>query len=201
MNMNRNDEERIYCPVEKDVVTVRGNCDHCPFWDGLKCTAGDGAHLAKRAGRIARGFRKLLKGMKRPGRRGRGLRVPTVWESWPMYNAPGEVPPALDEESAPGVPGPDFYGIEHYEPEEDDYVLPELIEELWDVEPDAPDWVSGQESALPPPGDPLVPDSPACADDHKLEPFPPGIEQGPGIENPDDCMPGFPPDIPGEGMP
>jgi len=199
--MNRKDEKLTYCPVEKDVVSIRGNCDHCPFWDGLKCTVGDGAHLARRTGRITRGFRRLLRGMKRPGRRGKGLRVPPVWERWPMYNAPMEGSPALGEESAPGVPGLHFPGQDHYEPEEDDYVLPELIKEHWDVEPDVPDWSSSQEPVLPSPGDVPVPDPSAFADESQFIPFPPEIGQGPEIEKPDGGLAGFPPDISGEAIP
>ncbi len=141
-----------------------------------------------------------MRRMRKPGSRGRGLRVPPVREKWPLQNDLAEYPYA-PEEFEPGVPGLHFQDEELYEPEGDEYVLPELIKEHWDIEPDAPDWVSGQEPSAPMSSGPLVPDPPVFADDPQSEPFPPGIGQGPDIERPDDGFPGFPPDPFNEPMP
>lgn len=197
MKMNRKNEKLVYCPVEKDMVDERHHCGHCPFWDGLMCTVGDGLHSTRRAGSITRYLRRFVKGMRRPRRGGRGLRVPPVWERWPVHGAQTEDPSALDEESAPGVPGLHYDNGERYEPEDDASMLADLTGE----QPDLPDVVSGQESSAPMSSGPLVPDPPVFADDPQSEPFPPGTGQGPDIEKPDDGFPGFPPDSFNEPMP
>ena len=123
----------------------------------------------------------------------RGLRVPPVWEKWPLQNDLTEYPSA-PEDSEPGVPGLHFQDQELYEPEGDEYVLPELIEEHFDIEPDAPELVSGEEPSATVSGGPPVPNLPGFADDPQSEPVPPGIGEGSDIKKPDDGFPGLLPD-------
>lgn len=85
-------------------------------------------------------------------------------------------------------------------PEEkvEEFKLPELIKEEWEVQPDVPDWGPGpQPKSMPEPVQPpgLFPEDPLP------NLLPPGPGEIPGMESPQDIIPGFPPDPFNKPMP
>jgi len=199
--MNESNEKEVFCPLEQDVVEVRGSCEHCQLWDGQRCCFADGHKKTKKPKGI---FRSLLKRLPRPRRRfrkgGRGLRLPPVSEEWPKIRFETEELSTPDSDIEYGTaefPAPEEPHIEDKK-KEDEYILPELIKEYWDVEQDMPDWVpesdsptTGEQGQLPN----LLPEDP------QSEPFPPAIGPEPGLEDPPGGMPGFPQDVDGPGLP
>jgi len=136
-------------------------------------------------------FDHYLMRLPRPRRRfrkgGKGLHLPPVWEEWPRIRFEAERISTPDREMEYGTaefPAPEEFHIEDNKKEK--YILPELIKEYWDVEPDLPDWIpeSGPPTASEPePLPDLLPAEP------QSEPFPPAIGPGPGLEKPLDGMP------------
>ena len=82
--------------------------------------------------------------------------------------------------------------------EEEEYVLPELIQEEWEVQPDVPDWISGQEPVEP--HEPVQPPE-ISPEDPQIDLNPPGLGKIPGMDSPQDLIPGLPPDPFNEPMP
>lgn len=199
--MNESKERQDFCPLEEDVVDVHSSCEHCELWDGQRCSFTD-SYKNKKMKKKRGIFRAILRRLPRRRRRfrkgGKGLRSSPVSEEWPGIRFEAEDLSAPDdtvEYGAAGFSSPEGLGIEDNKKKEE-YILPELIKEYWDVEPDLPDWV-------PEPGTPTVSEQEPLPgllpEDPQSEPFPPGI--GPGPDNPLDDMPGLPQDINGPGLP
>lgn len=199
--MNESNKKEVFCPLEQDVVEVRGSCEHCDLWDGQRCCFADGHKKMKKPKGF---FRSLLKKLPRPRRRfrkgGKGLRLPPVWEEWPRIRFGAEELSTPDDGIEYGtaeIPAPEEFHVEDNKKKEK-YILPELIKEYWDVEPDSPDWVP--ESGSPATSDQgplpdILPEEP------QSEPFPPAIGPEPGLEDPLGGMPGFPQDVDGPVLP
>ena len=191
--MDKSRDEMVFCPEEQDVVHVHGKCEYCEFWEGGACSFLDclvrGRKGLRGSGGLLRRWRKLRRSF---GKRGRGLRVPSVWESWP-HNGP-DSPDILagDEVTDYGIAGLAAYEEPRVIGEKKKkYVLPELIKEEWDVEPDVPDWGPEPElMATPEPGQlpGVLPENP------QSDMLAPGLGEVPGMESPQDAIPGFPPD-------
>ena len=199
--MNESNNKEVFCPLEQDVVEVSSSCEHCDLWDGQRCCFADGKKKMKKPRSF---FRSLLKKLPRPRRRfrkgGRGLRLPPVSEEWPKIRFETEELSTPDGESEYGTaefPAPEEFHIEDKK-KKDEYVLPELIKEYWDIEQDLPGWLPESDSPMTGEPDP-IPD--LLPEDPQSEPFPPEVGPEPGLENPPDGMPGFPQDVDGPGLP
>jgi hypothetical protein len=194
---------QIYCLLEQDFVDSHQECRFCRFWNGRLCELADRPRSIRRAGRVFRWAEKqLLKLNRRLARRhGRGLRLPPTAEKWPEIKPQPEEPSIADEEVEYGVAGvlPDETEeqLGAVKKKKDDFILPELIKEYWDVKPDVPDW--GSESAPSAAPEPEPPVSP-LPDDPQPGLLPPIGPDG-GIENVPGGMPGPPPDSGGPNLP
>jgi len=194
--MNNSLDEMMYCPVEEEKVDVRSVCGDCELWDGRRCCFG---HDSRATVRTLRGRLSSLRRMKSPRRGGRGLHVPPVWEKWSMTYPLTEDVSLFEDEIEFGVAG--MLPAEMLDvPEEkvEEFKLPELIKEEWEVQPDVPDWGPGpQPKSMPEPVQPpgLFPEDPLP------NLLPPGPGEIPGMESPQDIIPGFPPDPFNKPMP
>jgi hypothetical protein len=195
MNMNQRKKRLVYCPVEDDMVDVWSSCGNCELWDRRRCCFGHDVRSTVRAlGRRGSLFGGRQPRLRFPRRRGKGLREPPVLEKWPLANRDGDEKPVLEHNPDYGVPeaqGPDLPspGPEN----EDETVLPELVREYWDVEPDMPDW--DMDAGTTDPADavqmpePLPPEPSPPPDGPELNPFmpdnppgtPPGLPRPPGM--------------------
>lgn len=210
MHEHENDNragKQVFCIPEEDFVDVQQHCSFCEFWDGKMCKLYDTGHITWRRRWtlpwIVRLHRRINRRLARL--RGRRIRLPRGLEEWSRNELETEGSLPLDDEG-------DYGAVELFDAEEsvrleqrkkkkkkDKDILPELIKEYWDVNPDVPDWGSGQDSVPPPdPGS----SSGLLPEDSLPELLPPdtGIGPEPGIENRPDDVPGFPPDI-GGGFP
>lgn len=197
--MNMNDAKKtMFCPLEEDVVDAE-SCRDCGLWDGRRCCYG---HDMKATGKVLKWYRSLhgrVFGLRRRFRRGgRRLIVPPVWEKWARAEPEAEERAITDENTEYGTAEIAAAEQQVVHEEEDEFILPELIKEYWDVEPDVPDWIPEEgESPLPGPG---VPEAPLPED---IEPKPispvPGTEPGIGI--PPVGPPDLTPEIPGPPVP
>jgi hypothetical protein len=88
--------------------------------------------------------------------------------------------------------------LETPEEEDEEDVLPELIREEWEVQPDVPDWLPGTEPLQP--HEPVEPPVILPEEPH-VDLNPPGSVGMPGLDGPQDLIPGFPPDPFNEPMP
>ena len=194
--MNRKRQKSIFCPLEEEKVDVMSVCGDCKLWDGMRCCFG---HDRKVTFRTVRKRRSFFRRLRSPRRGGRGLRVPTVWEKWSMLDSLAEEMPPLEGESVFGLAGMlQSEDLETPGAEDEEYVLPELIQEAWEVQPDVPDWIPGTEPVQPhEPVEPpvILPEEP------NIDLNPPGFGRMPDLGSPQDLMPGFPPNPFNEPMP
>ncbi len=189
MNINNNSKKtRVFCPLMNDFVPDILHCGSCEYWDrGCSFQVG----IKRSARRVSRICRSLLKKWFRPRRLfrkgGRRLQVPTVWERHPFSLPDAEADPAVVDEV-------DFSTVALIVPEEadmpekqeDEINLPELIEDIWEVTPDVPDWCSGPEVTEPivtSPMSDLQPRNPLP------ESFPPGPGLTSGVESVENGIP------------
>lgn len=115
-----------------------------------------------------------------------------------MTHALNENVSPLEDEIEFGVPG--MLPSENLEMsvEGEEYILPELIKEDWEIQPDAPDWGPGRQPMSTP--EPVQPPG-VFPEDHLPELLPPSPGEIPGMESPQDFIPGFPPDPFNKPMP
>ncbi len=197
--MNMNDARKtMFCPLEEDEVDAE-SCRDCGLWDGRRCCYG---HDMRATGKVLKWYRSLcgrVFGLKRRFRQGgRRLIIPPVWEKWPQAQPESEEHGMLGEDTEYGTAEIAAAEQQVVHEEEDEFILPELIKEYWDVEPDVPDWI-GEEGESPLLG-PGVPEGPPL-ENLEPNPFPPvpGTEPGTGI--PSIMPPDFPPQMPGPPVP
>jgi len=192
--MSENDRKKRFCPIDKDFVVVGDECTFCEFWDGLNCTTGDHTRISRRAAKLAlKRFGKSPRRLMRPRRGGKGFKIPPVCKEWPIGKTEDDGLPLPDGEAVYGIPGAFMNDDLDIQIEPDDYILPELIKEYWDVEPDAPDW----DIASAPP----VVTEPKPIIDPFGDPLPPAIGPGPGSDIMPNAMPDIPPDLQEPGLP
>jgi len=213
--MNEHEKRRgvaIFCPLVQAEVVVEEACrSSCLFWDESagECQAASALVSGSGIGGTSGLPGRPLRPPRLRQRRGRGLKVPTVWGQWPHCESADEQVPAVagnagDDDGPAAV-------------EEDLAPVPSAADVDWDSEPlggDVPDWLGapiegtvvlppGEEAGLVPEGllDGLGPAAPALqtpADPWQLlwpelEP-PPGFPLG-------DAFGGTMPPTSGSGLP
>jgi len=199
--MNNSRDEMMFCPMEQDAVNVHEKCESCDFWERGACSFLDclikGRKGLRGSGGLLRRFRRLKR---RLSKRGRRLRVPPIWESWSRAGPESQDVLAGDDEMDYGIAGfaaneePKVIGKK----KKKKYVLPELIKEEWEVQPDVPDWLPGTEPMATP--EPVQPPG-ILPEDTQPDLLPSGPGEIPGMESPQDFIPGIPPDPFDEPMP
>jgi len=188
--MKNKQSKTTYCPMERDIVEVIPDCALCRYWDGKVCRFLDATIGRRGKIRMPRSAKRMIERLNRrlSHKRGGRLKETAIKEKWPHTNVSESQNVQENEYGTDGL-------IEQNElserPEKkDEYILPELIKEYWDVVADMPDWISGLNSNMTPiPGSPqsLLPEG------TNPELLPPST--GPGTEmgsRPDDT-PGLPP--------
>jgi hypothetical protein len=203
MKISKRNSKVTYCPLERDIVKVIPDCALCRFWDGKNCRFLDAATGLNNRSRVVRSGRKTLERLGRhlSHRRGKRLEEPVLKERRPSAEPEGTGIPDQGDGSEYGIAGSLAEEGLHQEPKrkkKDKYILPELIKEIWDVEPDRPDWPFGEDLNVTPEQKP--PDNPIL-EETPVEPFPPDFLQELGSENLIDGIPGPGPDTHEPGLP
>jgi hypothetical protein len=198
MNEHENekaDSRQIFCLLEQDFVDSLQECRFCRFWNGRLCELAERPRSSQRAGRMFRWAEKQLLKLNRrlAHRHGRGLRLPPVTEKWPEVKPQPEESSIADEEVEFGAAG-HLADVADEQldagKKKEDFILPELIKEYWDIQPDVPDWGSASApSEVPEPAPPISP----LPDEPKPGILPPPIGPDGGTGNIPGGMPGPPP--------
>lgn len=195
---------QAFCPLSREFVQVRDDCQACIFWEDDGCVAYLARSLGTRLGhRVLE--RRLARGKRLPRRRGRGLRTSPAPETWPTGDAAQEqgLTPIVDgEDDQMGDGGDEIVMLptapEPWEAEVSSIADPAGIESVFDrlmPEPGeaSPDgltridpetgFVQGTAPtagpALPSPLDPLLPQPPGAGEPEPPDGWPPGFP-GPG---------------------
>lgn len=172
MKNDGQDMGKAECPMDRETVDVAERCMFCDFFDGTICRFVEDLQRMKQDKRF---YRTLLRKVERirwrtGRRRGRGLRTPPVWESWPRgpgaREEPGP-PPGPAYGTPPGF-GESGEPMQPEDPLEEDGLAPgepdpvqEILDDLRETWP--------EEGLQPPPGVP-----------NPWEPQPDTFDKGPG---------------------
>lgn len=140
--MNENEirkRRQVFCRLTQELVQPEDACKSCPFWLGEECCAPFTSASWRRRRRLRL---PSMRRWKAPRRRGRGLKVPLVWEEWSYVDEPQGT--ALDgsssEEADQAGLGDDADADVRNPVEHSDWDAAPVVEEL--VE-DVPDWLPG----------------------------------------------------------
>jgi len=109
MNENEKEEIRwISCPLVHELVQVEIRCQVCAYWNGASCGYSREKRTRRYRNILNSYLRRVEKALRLPLRSGRRLRIPPVWEKWPVGRASKEEPaisPRESEEGEYGVAG------------------------------------------------------------------------------------------------
>lgn len=84
----------LFCGLLEGIIRSDTLCQYCSHWSGYRC------NYRKRRARLFRASRFLRLFKSRRPRRGRGLKIPPVWERWPSaldHSDEAEVMPEMDD--------------------------------------------------------------------------------------------------------